>query len=684
MCFSIVLLMLPKFANALVLETALLVAVNAMLAGLIQAFGDFIGYLLTSDFLNNFTNSKVLFDMWSIVRDFMNMFFILLLLVVAFSTIFDVKRYNAKTLLPKIIIAALLINFSLVIGQVIIDGFNFLADVFAKAIGNPGYKLSAVSQAFRIASADINSNADQNFFVRIANAVVDAASIGFINLTIGTIFLAIWALALILSALVIFIRLPFLWTLLVFAPFAFLAYAFPYLERYKKWWWDKFLYWNYFLPIYLFFMYIGITFLVRSDETIIAQLASGETGLGTAISASIGKFVLAVVTLVAGYMAANSIGGMAAKVTIGAAGGIWGLTGIPGGAKMAWKGIKEQGVRIPGTQRRLFGPQGKERAEAKVGGLIGGLAGIPSLQDQRVLVSQAGKHTKEVLNDEIAQKGFTTKEEMQAYIKSELNRKGINKERHLALMMKAAEEGIMDDATFQRTLNDYGSQTQVINDLVSKMKDKDFAKVSKELLERTFGKGGILQTDLNARKTFYSWLQSDSKQAKRTAATMMQDLDTYVTALQVMGEKPNTSEKVKDEGAFASAMSKIAPSVVAKARASASNSKDSNIPLKERLTEETERFKIVNGLSPSALANLSEEELKNVREDIVNRFVQAKNKNEKSATNLFRTLEQKVAEENAGRREYFEKIRDDVFPSTPNTQEENEDELDILRQAQGE
>src|SRR3989344_3882058 len=307
---------IPHFVYAQIAEAALLVlgplAAQGALSLIIQFAGWFIGVLLSSEFLNNFTNSKVLFDLWSIVRDFMNMFFILLLLIVAFSTIFDVKRYNAKTLLPKIIIAALLINFSLVIGQVIIDGFNFLASVFAKAIGNPGFELSSLSNFVKIVTEDWNSSVNLGIVDRIIKTSTDAISVTFIDSILGTVFLAIWALALLLSALVIFIRLPILWTLLVFAPFAFLAYAFPYLERYKKWWWDKFLYWNYFLPIYLFFMYIGITFLVRANETVISQLATGETGLGTTILLSVTKYIVAVVTLVAGYMAANAIGGMAA------------------------------------------------------------------------------------------------------------------------------------------------------------------------------------------------------------------------------------------------------------------------------------------------------------------------------------------------------------------------------------
>src|SRR3989344_3450066 len=66
---------------------------------------------------------------WTVFRDFANMFFILILVIIAFATIFDVQRYNWRGLMAKFLIAALLIHFSLVISQFIINVSTTLSNV---------------------------------------------------------------------------------------------------------------------------------------------------------------------------------------------------------------------------------------------------------------------------------------------------------------------------------------------------------------------------------------------------------------------------------------------------------------------------------------------------------------------------------------------------------------------------
>lgn len=59
-----------------------------------------------------------------------NIFFVLILLWIAIATIFDFEPYTARSLLPRLIIAALLINFSLAIGSAFINLSNGIADIF--------------------------------------------------------------------------------------------------------------------------------------------------------------------------------------------------------------------------------------------------------------------------------------------------------------------------------------------------------------------------------------------------------------------------------------------------------------------------------------------------------------------------------------------------------------------------
>ena len=70
---------------------------------------------------NNIINVEAVKVGWVIVRDLANMFFVLVLLVIAFATILRIESYNAKKLLPKLLIMAVVINFSKTIFGIIID-----------------------------------------------------------------------------------------------------------------------------------------------------------------------------------------------------------------------------------------------------------------------------------------------------------------------------------------------------------------------------------------------------------------------------------------------------------------------------------------------------------------------------------------------------------------------------------
>src|SRR3989344_9199010 len=83
-------------------------------------FGEIIDSLAA--FPNFILDLQVITSIWTLVRDFVNIFFILILVIIAFATIFNRPQgYRASELLPKLIIAALLVNFSLVITQTVIE-----------------------------------------------------------------------------------------------------------------------------------------------------------------------------------------------------------------------------------------------------------------------------------------------------------------------------------------------------------------------------------------------------------------------------------------------------------------------------------------------------------------------------------------------------------------------------------
>src|SRR3989344_1895677 len=206
---------------------------------------------------------------WEIMRNFANMFFILALIMMAFATIFDVlpgaAKYNARALFGRFLLTALLINFSLVLGVMVIQGTQVLSNTFLTSIGDMANRLGQ----------DLNPSQLLPSQSSVTAAVsLDAVVFGTLATLIFSIILIFTYLFSILTALIfVFIRIPILWALLIVSPMAWIMNVFPAGEGTFKKWWAIFFGWNMFLPIYLFFLYFGLYFL-SNQRNIIQSIAS--------------------------------------------------------------------------------------------------------------------------------------------------------------------------------------------------------------------------------------------------------------------------------------------------------------------------------------------------------------------------------------------------------------------------
>lgn len=73
------------------------------------------GFAVNADLISGPTgllNHPEIYELWKFIRDFCNIFFILMLLIGAFSMVFQLSSYNAKKTLLSIILMALFVNFS--------------------------------------------------------------------------------------------------------------------------------------------------------------------------------------------------------------------------------------------------------------------------------------------------------------------------------------------------------------------------------------------------------------------------------------------------------------------------------------------------------------------------------------------------------------------------------------------
>ena len=212
----------------------------------LSAAGEFM-WKAVSEMLNipareMFADSKGVFQAWDIVKNIANVMFIILFLIVIFSQLTGVgiDNYGIKRVLPKIIIAAILINLSYVICELAVDISNILGS---------GLQNMFASQAGTI---DLGKEAPAGSAV--AGGIVDLALVGsgaylytLFN-PLGTIAIGIAVVSVIISIvvavaflfLILVIRQAGVIIMVVLAPAAIACYMLPNTEKLFKKWFDLF------------------------------------------------------------------------------------------------------------------------------------------------------------------------------------------------------------------------------------------------------------------------------------------------------------------------------------------------------------------------------------------------------------------------------------------------------------
>lgn len=265
---------------------------------------------------NGFIKSPAVTNGWGIVRDLANMFFIVILLIIAFATILRKEEYSYKKLLPKLLIMAVLINFSKTICGIFIDVAQVVMLTFVngfKELGGPNLSSMLGINEILTMRATESSNAS-------------AAEIASLSTTVGSFILALIYIlvALVVVTTMLFVlvmRMVMLWIYIVLSPLAYLLAAFPAGQKYSQQWWGEFSKNVIIGPVLAFFIWLsfasvsitstGSSLLDGQDLVTNAPLVTTSKG-GTADSMI--KFIISIGMLVGGLMVSQQIGGAAGGI----------------------------------------------------------------------------------------------------------------------------------------------------------------------------------------------------------------------------------------------------------------------------------------------------------------------------------------------------------------------------------
>ncbi|MEX2033073.1 MAG: hypothetical protein WD889_00735 [Candidatus Colwellbacteria bacterium] len=244
-----------------------------------------------------------------IVLGVANAGFIVALVVIAFATMFRSEAFGYKKALPKLIIAALLINFgSFIVTNWLISPVNQITEAFRAASSfDPTNSFAVFKDAVGIGEV-----AEQNIGGISGVAGEAAKSIASVIFTVMFSFLGF--LALMAFAAMLFIRYIALSILIILLPIAWITWIFPNLKvpGGHPWtvWWENFTRWLLFAPFAMFFFYLatGLAntkgFIPPADEN---------------FSGYLGGVVLIVGLLLGGLIAANKMGISGGAMALGAA-----------------------------------------------------------------------------------------------------------------------------------------------------------------------------------------------------------------------------------------------------------------------------------------------------------------------------------------------------------------------------
>lgn len=309
---------LSWWQEGLLITLAQIIYVPVWIIGLL--IGQVMGFFISAAQYNDFIGAAPVLVGWEIIRDLCNMGFIIILLIIAIGSILRIESYSYRNWLPKLVIMAVLINFSKAICGIVIDVSQIVMLTFVSGIAEIGMGNFAEMMGLK----DFLNFSEWKETLSGSDKEISALSIA------GTMILAlvfsIIALVVITAiTLVIVIRIAALWILVILSPFAFLFSASPAGNKYASQWVQNFTKWVFTGPVLAFFIWLsfktvqGASSAIFHPEGNILETSGVQVGLASIGSAEVmGTFILAIVMLMASLIVAQQLGGMAATVAGGA------------------------------------------------------------------------------------------------------------------------------------------------------------------------------------------------------------------------------------------------------------------------------------------------------------------------------------------------------------------------------
>jgi len=320
------------------------VTIPSFLMSIVASMFDFVVALSISSHMYGL---PFISTIWVVVRDFANIFFILILLYAAFQIILGLNEHGSKKIIGMVIIVALVVNFSLFFTRIVIDSSNIVALIFYNRIDTTDTASVPISDQNQLGvkeqplSASLVSSFNINkFFSPTFLSTLQVPDISYLNATtIGTYLatgqiipkqtmkvslyllvsmmvvygLVVYALtyAFLMAGLSFFGRMINLMMLMIVSPFAFVTAAVPKFKSIDTIgfdsWIKKLLESSFVAAIFMFIIYIISQIL--SAQIFSSVINTSNTGVFPTLITLFVPAILIVILLLKGAKYAQKASG---------------------------------------------------------------------------------------------------------------------------------------------------------------------------------------------------------------------------------------------------------------------------------------------------------------------------------------------------------------------------------------
>jgi hypothetical protein len=411
---------------------------------------------------NGVFQSAIVQKGFAVTLSIANLGFVLGIIIVAVATILRRETYGYKAILWKLIVAAILVNFSLVIAAPIFNLGNSFSIYFLNCVDPSGGGCSGKGAGVGLTAPnsmnDFASNLAGAFNPQVAlitsssSSIKTADSISLGNslgdmlvpiMSIVFVAFELVAIAIVLAALVVMLLIRYIYIaiLAILMPFAWLGWVFPGIKDWWSKWWSNFFRWTFFSPIVLFFLWLAMatmnsmrngtaianqqigTYTSTANNPIVQSLSNLFKGFFTPIIGQALSMVLMLGLTIGGLIVADKMSitgaGSAVKAAQGVGKSVQGFVG-----KQGKKAARTTYQRIDQSNRmkRMTGGRGLTATlqSSRIPGvsILGRSMATTVEKGGKDLVNEASKEASGKSSDRLALElqGFLGKEKQFAYL----------------------------------------------------------------------------------------------------------------------------------------------------------------------------------------------------------------------------------------------------------------------------